>query len=83
MRIPFNADEVYVHFISECSANYQRIRLPVNQSEAYQNRSLFEQNARQTVLNPTPGSTCFLAQTCIATVLNRFMWFTEKKLLLR
>ncbi|CAI8773580.1 hypothetical protein EMIT0P291_170059 [Pseudomonas sp. IT-P291] len=33
-------------------------RLLEHQSEAYQNRSLFEQNARQTVPNPAPGSTC-------------------------
>lgn len=61
MRIPFNADEVYVHFSSECSGPL-RIRLLENQSPAYPDRSFFEQKHRQTVLFPALGDTCLFGR---------------------
>ncbi len=78
MRIPFNADEVYVHFTSECSGTL-RIRLLEIRAQHIPIVHFLSRNIDKRYCFRHLGIPASLAETRVVMPLNRFRAYAEKK----
>jgi hypothetical protein len=79
MCIPFNADEVFVHFTRDCSAKLKgsacwKIRAQHIAIVHFSNKNLDKRYSRQPPKRPVS-----LAETTVAKRLNRFIFSCRKK----